>query len=962
MPHEVKKHQGRGRGRGREGRGGSKQHISSTGSKSNNESNSSTNNNDNQDKKHIKRGTDERSPREGAVKKKFFTGTSGANMKQTKLELATKLDTNDKEGNTSKAVKQGKDRKAKEASRRLQDAIANDMQQEEREAMKAKQQLQEKEEHRKRKKQEREEKMKARLAQIEDAARKDTTKQDPKSKDRLQEDMEETEEGSLQQAQLHPQSASKGEKEWYEQDRLIKDDTDDDSANSQQGTNYINLDDDEDDSDGLEYDDPSVGKGQAIDTDISYEDGSEDDLFDEIGGTKNIQLLAGPAPASREDDDKDDEVASKYMQEAIHPNEEENHSKLVASDAEEEVEMQNDAQEETEHIPNTNENNDKINTVIAAQQEDGIDEQSVTSTPNEEEQQHHSETVIPATNQSVPSNFKKVNAQSRNRRTCVRATTGQGERTPEKSNKTTHVHRYQTRVTWKMSIPASNEPIKKVKEVAQEFLRELAQIDSKIALLPWNDHSSSPPITSKSKMPDTVTGTHKFLHKLFAPKIGMDTTVYPQVRLGHDKDFQTLREEIHSWVSSYNHGMFYNMLQEEDGTDIGWLLYSTREMDEGALADEIIDTIGVNIGLRWKTIPTGARKIASNNMVRALVVEVSARQKWDCQSALLLLYSRKMKDISQYPNGIRLRFVKLKKSGVNQVEKSKMEKLRQRQKEFLQTVTSTTNHDIFQLDYSKNTGKIPTLRQMIMSLTSRSYSPLFHAVDMDWRADGFVFQFSSTLAEEAETAMMTLLPLLEHHFPDCDVRDNFTQEAKDRSKTMVWDEKRRMIIDTAAGHETEEIEEDENLVGFEFSAEAAESLERPVVKTFAPHDDDSISTLRSADGTTKGIGSSRLPAVSIQTPATSNSNDNQHSNDANDDQQSIATASTSLTMESFNILDSRITGLSSQLIAETRRNKAQFEEIMRALSSLTHTSKNDQPSSTSTLNAGDDKHASGRGS
>ena len=68
------------------------------------------------------------------------------------------------------------------------------------------------------------------------------------------------------------------------------------------------------------------------------------------------------------------------------------------------------------------------------------------------------------------------------------------------------------------------------------------------------------------------------------------------------------------------------MLQAEDAKDIGWLLYSTRETDVGALADEITDMIGYKIGLRWKNIPTGAKK--QENLVKALIVESSAKQKW----------------------------------------------------------------------------------------------------------------------------------------------------------------------------------------------------------------------------------------------------------------------------------------------------------------------------------------------
>ena len=95
-----------------------------------------------------------------------------------------------------------------------------------------------------------------------------------------------------------------------------------------------------------------------------------------------------------------------------------------------------------------------------------------------------------------------------------------------------------------------------------------------------------------------------------------------------------------------------------------------------------------------------------------------------------------------------------------------MNKLRQRQKEFLQTITSAESGDIYQLDYSNQAGKVPTLRQMIMSIRSQQNNyPLFHCVDLDWKQEGFVFQFSNKMAEEAETVMNTLLPLLKHKYP-----------------------------------------------------------------------------------------------------------------------------------------------------------------------------------------------------
>ena len=92
--------------------------------------------------------------------------------------------------------------------------------------------------------------------------------------------------------------------------------------------------------------------------------------------------------------------------------------------------------------------------------------------------------------------------------------------------------------------------------------------------------------------------------------------IYPHIRLGHNVDFQTIREAIFPWVNLYNHGIFYNILQVEDSTEIGWLLYSTtRAMDDGALTDEIAEQLGVAVGLRWKVINTGTKQFKKDNMV-----------------------------------------------------------------------------------------------------------------------------------------------------------------------------------------------------------------------------------------------------------------------------------------------------------------------------------------------------------
>ena len=69
-------------------------------------------------------------------------------------------------------------------------------------------------------------------------------------------------------------------------------------------------------------------------------------------------------------------------------------------------------------------------------------------------------------------------------------------------------------------------------------------------------------------------------------------------------------------------------------------------------------------------------------------------------------------------------------------------------------------------------------------------------------------------------------------------------------------------------------------------------------------------------------------------------------------------------MESINVLEGQIQGLTSQLLAEKERNCQQFEMIMKALGNLNNThQQNDQSKGGSANNSpGDANNSSGQGS
>ena len=127
-------------------------------------------------------------------------------------------------------------------------------------------------------------------------------------------------------------------------------------------------------------------------------------------------------------------------------------------------------------------------------------------------------------------------------------------------------------MTLKLALDASADPMKAIQALMKEFLREINNLDTSLVILPWHKKSFLAPIQANGSLPNTITAMHKYFHKLFIPKKETETTIYSQLMIGHENDFDILREGIHPWVQSNGHGLFYNMLQEEDGVEIGWLL------------------------------------------------------------------------------------------------------------------------------------------------------------------------------------------------------------------------------------------------------------------------------------------------------------------------------------------------------------------------------------------------------
>ena len=570
-------------------------------------------------------------------------------------------------------------------------------------------------------------------------------------------------------------------------------------------------------------------------------------------------------------------------------------------------------------------------------------------------------------NASRPDNYQSL------RRQCNRNNTTNNTKSSQENLRSISTT-YTSRITVKLSLPTSNDPLSTLVSAYQALLTKFKEVtQGTIGIIPWrnDDIPRYHSITEPSHVPNILGKLLVYSPRLFPGKANKPNVVYAKIHLAHECLFNDIQSELSYWLRSNNHGMYYNMLQAESVVDIGWLLYSLRCMDAGALAEELFDQYGIEIGFRWKIINQGVKgKLPAEQRISALHVEAKLEKKSSTIKALLELYGRTNSKNIIKPNGVKFRFVTLRSSATSRSSITKLTRLRTRQKKFLSKICQSSSWDIVFLDHTirKTT---PTLRNLIMNLKSTEYEDvhLFHSVDLDYNGDGFVFTYLPELKAESESAIQTLFPLIRHHnngsknilndtpttapnetqappdtLTDTEIKTFFTQEALDRTEDMYYDKLKNCIIDPLIDNNLEFVIEDDTLekllgpdtVELDTNPESntpGRPAPRLLHSSLVPQgDNDSISTFGESiySRRTENSTRSRFRSGTSQLPVSD---------------ESVASSTTTVTTDEFNSLNNRVHSISSQLA----QNQNQNNEILKLLrlNSIPNTARADQPDSVS---------------
>jgi hypothetical protein len=117
----------------------------------------------------------------------------------------------------------------------------------------------------------------------------------------------------------------------------------------------------------------------------------------------------------------------------------------------------------------------------------------------------------------------------------------------------------------------------------QEIIQQLLEVDNSIQFIPWFDNDKTGPM-EKNLAPDTLQHMNRYFPRLHQPQAGF---TYGEFRILHKRKWEHIILDISQWLSDNKHGIYFQTLQCSRTTNLGWLLWSFRQIDTLRLQQEL---------------------------------------------------------------------------------------------------------------------------------------------------------------------------------------------------------------------------------------------------------------------------------------------------------------------------------------------------------------------------------------
>ena len=333
------------------------------------------------------------------------------------------------------------------------------------------------------------------------------------------------------------------------------------------------------------------------------------------------------------------------------------------------------------------------------------------------------------------------------------------------ADNTTMVDPHCARVTVIFKLPPSPDPTNTLIKMIRDFLTNGSIVDSNFALLPWYTKPRVPvsPFVTAQQIPSDLTMLQTHSPKLFPKKHNNKQDVYRSFYIRHTEEYSEFSKAMKPWLSSHNHRMYTKKIQCERSMDIAWLCYSSKHMNADRIQAEILKDTGIEVGVMWKTIATGAKgEIPESKKVRALHLEAN----YDTHAADLIKLSNTYgRTDSGFSCGRKLRLFPVRSKVKSLQGQTQLTRARERQKTFLELLMNEMSTDL--IDKDMQYGDLIPLREMISKIKSVQYPNLHLFVSVDryfWSSESHLFLYMPNMENEAIMMINNLYPYLKGQY------------------------------------------------------------------------------------------------------------------------------------------------------------------------------------------------------
>jgi len=340
--------------------------------------------------------------------------------------------------------------------------------------------------------------------------------------------------------------------------------------------------------------------------------------------------------------------------------------------------------------------------------------------------------------------------------------------TLKKNNSRPHIHRYTLRIKT-IKAKSEDEGHLLLQEALQRFLEIVLQADSKSIVPPYieldrNDRSVS---DLSAAFPVSSIESFHVLKKYFFRLSPRDEEgiSWCSIILAQSLPFSVFIDKAKYSLENNDCSLWPKASDNENTTDVGWLMYSTRAQDEERLSALLSEITGENIGVKWKPIRSSNASIRKKDQpppevnVKALHVECAVDRLQEVRDKLSRWYGSSSR---QFPVGTKVRLVPTITSVNSMNNRTKFASCLAQQAALTAGLASAVTREI-----SNNLlldRKDPISKKSFRDILDRPGTTLFHTIDRQFKSDVIVnFQFHPESASEANNLIAGLVPYLKDH-------------------------------------------------------------------------------------------------------------------------------------------------------------------------------------------------------